>query len=223
MSTTNSTTTSTNTTNAPPKLLLRPMWLIGWSILLVIGSISVYDVSYETCGYRYPILLSRALTTDPYRGIILSYCLLAICASFSLQKSFLLGGFLGFFSAFLVSMFETSAHNFLIVISSLLILFECMPNTNDDTKKKLSSLWTYHWYMTVILGGIFIACKNYIAQCSFVYVVEYLLFLSMFSLVTWLIPHDMELKDNITNNNVRATAIDTEPKRLKSGKFKVEF
>lgn len=33
----------------------------------------------------------------------------------------------------------------------------------------------------------------------------------------------MELKDNITNNNVRATAIDTEPKRLKSGKFKVEF
>ena len=218
-------------------------------MLLLIGAISVYDVSYETCGYRYPILLSRAMTTDPYRGMILSYCLLAICTSFSLQKSFLLGGFLGFFSAFLVSMFETSAHNFLIVISSLLILFECMPNMNDNTTDTSSSssvdvissssssssdddndgqlsddelsLWRYHWCITVILGGIFIACKQYITQCSFWYVVEYFLFLSMFLLVIWLIPDDMELQDNITNNNARATAI--EPKKLNSGKFKVEF
>jgi hypothetical protein len=230
--------TTTNTTNKkhdiwciPQKILLRPLWIIGWCILLVIGFISVYDVSLSTCGDRYPILLSRALTTDPYRGIILSYCLLSICTSFSLQKSFLFGGFLGFFSAFLVSMFETSAHNFLIVTSSVLILFECMPQKMSD--KLWENIWKFHWFITMLLGFIFVILKNEIGKCSFWYIVEYILFLSMFLLVTWLIPPTMELTDTISKSNtINESNIENSKKvsnnfmkkdKLNPGKFKMEF
>lgn len=236
--------TTTNTTNKkhdiwciPQKILLRPLWIIGWCILLVIGFISVYDVSLSTCGDRYPILLSRALTTDPYRGIILSYCLLSICTSFSLQKSFLFGGFLGFFSAFLVSMFETSAHNFLIVTSSVLILFECMPQKMSDKswgnmKIRCGNIWKFHWFITVLLGFIFVILKNEIGKCSFWYIVEYILFLSMFLLVTWLIPPNMELTDTISKSNtINESNIENSKNmskilnkdELNPRKFKVEF
>jgi hypothetical protein len=210
-----STTSSPQIIPAAPKtkkrILLRTVWIVGWCLLLVIGCIAVYDISISTCGERYPILLSRAFTTDPYRGLILSYCLLAICASFSLQKSFLLGGFLGFFSAFLVSMFETSAHNFLIMMSSLLILFECRPPLlNDDTDDQTAQTrvrWTFHWCGTIALGGAFVVSNYYTSECSLWYVVEYALFSSMFGLVLWLIPANMELKDDITRHRMKNSAV----------------
>lgn len=180
-------------------MLLHNAWLLGWTTLVIFNSVALYDVSLITCGYHYPILLSRALTTDPYRGITLGYCLLAIAASYRFNSSVLSTAFLGFFSAFLVSMFETSAHNALIVVSSGLILWECQPHS--------SYLWTAHWWVTILL---LLVCIRWLAyaelvytgldsKCSIWYVAEYLLFWSMYLLVYWKIPKDTQMQDKIQN------------------------
>jgi hypothetical protein len=181
-------------------MLLQKAWLLGCLTLVIFNSVAVYNVSLTTCGYRYPILLSRALTTDPYRGYTLGYCLLAIAASYGMNSSVLSTAFLGFYSAFLVSMFETSAHNTLIVVSSGLILWECRPDS--------SYLWTAHWWVTILLllvcsGWLVYADWGYTgldSKCSIWYVSEYLLFWSMYLLVYWKIPQDTQMQDKIRQN-----------------------
>lgn len=178
-------------------MLLQNAWTIGWCTLVVFNIVAVINVSLTTCGYVYPILLSRALTTDPYRGITLGYSLLAIALSFRLNSSVLSTAFLGFFSAFLVSMFETSAHNALIFVSSGLILWDCQPINNH--------LWKVHWWTTVVL---LVVCVRWLAYAHFVYsgldskcskwyISEYLLFWSMNLLVLWKIPATTEMRDKV--------------------------
>ena len=90
-------------------MLFRRGWCIAWLILVMGSTIALVNVSKDTCGYHIPILLSRALTTDPYRGVTLVFCLFAAVSSIYLNSLLLIIGFWGFFSAFLVSMFETAA------------------------------------------------------------------------------------------------------------------
>lgn len=193
-------------------MLLHHAWLLGWSTLVIFNSIAIYNVSLATCGYHYPILLSRALTTDPYRGVTLGYCLLAIASSYRLNSSVLSSAFLGFFSAFLVSMFETSAHNALILVSSGLILWECRPAGNY--------IWKAHWWGTILL---LLVCIRWLAyaelvysgiasKCSIWYVSEYLLFWSMYLLVYWKIPTDTKMQDCIVDSpNSLCQSGDTPP------------
>ena len=198
-------------------MLLHNAWLLGCLTLVIINSVAVYDVSLTTCGYRYPILLSRALTTDPYRGYTLGYCLLAIAASYGMNSSVLSTAFLGFYSAFLVSMFETSAHNTLILVSSGLILWECYPYssyTDSSFFRRcqrsifIHPLWAVHWWVTILLLLVCIVWLVYAdwvytgldSKCSIWYVSEYLLFWSMYLLVYWKIPKDTQLRDKIWRN-----------------------
>jgi hypothetical protein len=185
-------------------MLLRQVWIYGWITLVVFNVVALLDVSTQTCGYMYPILLSRALTTDPYRGITLGYCLLAIAMSFSINSSFLLAGFLGFFSAFLVSMFETNAHNALILVSSILVLYECTP-----PKSSTNTIWNYHWRLTIVSGMVCnlwlvyaqLLCKTQACErCSQWYISEYVLFWSMYLLVYWRIPAVMVVQDTIVRS-----------------------
>ena len=185
-------------------MLLRRVWIYGWMTLVMFNIVALLDVSTQTCGYIYPILLSRALTTDPYRGVTLGYCLLAIAMSFSINSSFLLAGFLGFFSAFLVSMFETSAHNALILVSSLLILYECTP-----AKSSTNTTWKYHWQFTIVAGMVcnlwllyaHLLCDTQVCErCSRWYISEYVLFWSMYLLVYWRIPSATVVQDAIARS-----------------------
>ena len=137
-------------------MLIQKAWLLGWGTLVLMNIIALWDVSKDTCGDRSPILLSRALTTDPYRGITLGYCLLAIAVSFHLNSSGLATAFLGFFSAFLVSMFETSAHNALIIVSSVLVLWECQPRPVSPNR------WKVHWKMTMLLALLWMCWLSYV-------------------------------------------------------------
>ena len=93
-------------------MLYRHVWLIGLSLLIVLSLIALWEVSHDTCGEQIPILLSRALTTDPYRGLTLAFCLVAVASSLYLDSILLIG--CSIFSAFLVSMFQMNAHNALI-------------------------------------------------------------------------------------------------------------
>ena len=102
-------------------MLFRRVWLIAWTLLLLLCIIALWDVSEETCQQHIPILLSRALTTDPWRGLILVFNLLAVGSSFYFNSIVIVSGFLGFLCAFLVSMFQTSAHNALIFVSACCI------------------------------------------------------------------------------------------------------
>ena len=97
-------------------MLFRRVWLIAWALLLVICLIALWDVSEKTCDKHIPILLSRSLTTDPWRGFILVFNLLAVGSSFYLNSIVMVAGFLGFLCAFLVSMFQTTRSHFLGLI-----------------------------------------------------------------------------------------------------------
>ena len=112
------------------EMLFRQLWLFGLVFLVILSLIALWNVSYQTCGEQIPILLSRALTTDPYRGLTLAFSLITFASSLYLNSILLFAGFFGFFSAFLVSMFQTDAHNALIVVSGIFVLYECYPNTN---------------------------------------------------------------------------------------------
>ena len=184
-------------------ITLRHLWIIGLITLVCFNSFAIYHVSDMTCGKPFiPILLSRALTTDPWRGITLSYSLLAIVASFTINSSVLTTAFFGFFSAFLVSMFDTPlSHDFLILTSSLLVLAECMPRTWQF------DLWTMHWITIIVVGIICFVWMMYSKysdtytlheeQCSWMFTTEYVTFWLMNALVLWIIPLDMTPKDAI--------------------------
>jgi len=190
----------------------RQGWLIGWGFLVTLSLIALVNVSKDTCHAFVPILLSRALTTDPYRGICLVFCLFAAISSIYLNSILLSVGFFGFFSAFLVSMFETEAsHDAFIFFSSLLVMYECRP-------KGTNIYWKVHWWSTVgfivICAGwfmyIWFGCRAvdwdgigpippsvYCARCSWWFVSEYLAFWSMFMLVWWKIDPTLKWHDKI--------------------------
>lgn len=193
-------------------ITLRRVWIIGLISLICFNSMAIYYVSETTCGKPFiPILLSRALTTDPWRGMTLSYSLVAIAFSFTLNSSVLTTAFFGFFSAFLVSMFDTPiSHDFLIGTSSLLILFECMPRTWRI------NLWSIHWITIIVVGNICFVWMMYSKysgiytlheqQCSWMFITEYITFWLMNALVLWIIPGAMYPKDAICEEGQKKTA-----------------
>ena len=179
-------------------MLFRTLWFYGWVSLILLSIMALWDVSEITCGQKMPILLSRALTTDPWRGLLLVFCLMAVAGSFLLNSVIMFLGFLGFFSAFLVSMFQTNAHNALIAISSIAIMYECYPQR--------SWTWKVHWWSTAIVGSIFVGWLVYseldcetlqCSECSYFYISEYVFFWSMFLLVWWRIPEHEQVTDHI--------------------------
>jgi len=199
-------------------MLFKTGWRIAWYILVFGSIISLFDVSKDTCGYHIPILLSRALTTDPYRGATLVFCLVSAVSSIYLNSLLLVIGFCGFLCAFLVSMFETaSSHDALILISALLVMYECRPGTSEWRPNALI-WWKIHWWGTVIAGCICTGWFIYIiygcdpepyesgtlpesvrcARCSWWFISEYVCFWSMFMLVYWKIDPLLEWHDNIT-------------------------
>ena len=207
--------------------LLRTAWVIGW-VILVIGSIvAATEVSFQTCGQYIPILLSRALTTDPYRGATLVFCLFASISSIYLNSIILTTAFFGFLGAFQISMFLTpSSHDALILFSSVLVMYECLPPKNNI-------LWRIHWIFTFLVGLVCVGWFLYMIfgcnapdkydgglplpeavkceRCSWWFVSEYVTFWSMFMLVYWkidprqvwhdkIIDYQQEFKSNTTEN-----------------------
>jgi hypothetical protein len=194
------------------EMLYRSFWLCGLFVLIALSLIALCDVSFQACGEQIPILLSRALTTDPYRGFTLAFCLIAVASSLYLNSILVVAGFIGFFSAFLVSMFQTNAHNALILVSAMFIMYECYPQKN-------MLLWKAQWWLTVVAG---IVCLGWLvysiygcdpedydevgplpesvrcARCSFWYISEYLFFWSMYGLVYWRIPADLVWRDQVS-------------------------
>ena len=197
-------------------MLYRSFWLCGLAVLILLSLGALWDVSYQTCDAQIPILLSRALTTDPYRGMTLAFCLVAVASSLYLNSILIVAGFFGFFSAFLVSMFQTNAHNALILVSALFIMYECYPEKNNP--EKTNRVWTIQWWGTVLVGA---ACLGWMvysvygcdpveyddvgplpesvrcARCSWWYITEYVFFWSMYSLVYWRIPSTLVWKDQV--------------------------
>lgn len=196
-------------------MLFRKAWEIGWCVLVFLSIFALWDVSERTCDNHIPILLSRALTTDPWRGFILAFNLIVLSSSFYLNSLFMSMGFLGFLCAFLVSMFETNAHEILIIISAGIVMYECYPMKNkywfgfkgiSAFKNRESLWWRSHWWFTFICGVVFstsllylnYGCRDEIcAKCSWWYISEYLFFWSMFSLVWWRIPKNELIEDEI--------------------------
>jgi hypothetical protein len=206
------------------EMLYRSFWLCGLCVLIALCLIALWDVSFQTCGEQIPILLSRALTTDPYRGITLGFCLIAVASSIYLNSVLIIAGFVGIFSAFLVSMFQTDAHNALIFVSAMFIMYECYPKCN-------SLLWRAHWWLTVVAGIVCFAWIMYTvygcnpidyndigplpesvrcARCSYWYISEYVLFWSMFGLVYWRIPPKLVWRDQIFKAKTQETPKDPE-------------
>jgi hypothetical protein len=199
------------------KFNFRKGWLLAFSILVIGSLLALINVSNDTCGEYIPILLSRALTTDPYRGATLVFCLFAAFSSVYLNSILLSVGFFGFFSAFLVSMFQTAAsHDALILVSSILVLWECWPENN--------TLWRVHWWFTVFAGAICSGWFIYIvygcepipweeklpmpesvrcARCSWWFVSEYVCFWSMFMLVYWKIDSSLVWHDKFAFRPLR--------------------
>ena len=180
-------------------MLFRTVWLYAWFALLVLCVVALFDVSEQTCQGHVPILLSRALTTDPWRGWILAFNLLAVGSSFYLNSIVMVTGFLGFLCAFLVSMFQTNAHNALILVSAACIMYETYPT-------KAHNWWRFHWWATLVDGvvcSVWLLFSEYgcttdeCSECSWWYISEYLFFWSMFLLVFWVIPRTEQLHDNI--------------------------
>jgi len=193
-------------------MLYRTFWLIGLVVLVILSVVALWEVSYDTCGEQIPILLSRALTTDPYRGLTLAFCLVAVASSLYLNSILIVAGFFGFFGAFLVSMFQTNAHNALILVSALFIMYECYPTPTNR-------VWSLHWWSTVAVGMI---CSGWLvysvygcnptdyddsgplpesvrcARCSWWYITEYLFFWSMYGLVYWRVPADLVWRDKVS-------------------------
>jgi len=203
---------------------LRKLWFMAWCVLIVLCLVALVDISKVTCDIHIPILLSRALTSDPYRGLLLVFCLGGVGASFFFDSTVLFVAIIGFLSAFLVSMFDTNAHVALIFFSSALVLYECWPQQKWQ--------WKFHYGLTVVSGAVCIAwmfysvygCKPvhfdcqrpYLTnknetepgcivpipesirceRCSWFYISEYLFFWGLFLLVYWKIPENATFHDH---------------------------
>lgn len=192
---------------------LRTAWFFAWFILVIGSTIAAIEVSFQTCGQYIPILLSRALSTDPYRGATLIFCLFASISSIYLNSIILTTAFFGFLGAFQISMFLTpSSHDALILFSSALVMIECLP-PKDNIK------WRIHWIFTFCCGFVCISWFLYMIfvcnapdtydgslplpeavkceRCSWWFVSEYVTFWSMFMLVYWKIKPSQVWHDKI--------------------------
>lgn len=184
-------------------MLYRTFWLLGLTALILFNLVALWEVSYETCGDHTPILLSRALTTDPYRGITLAFCLLTVASSLYFNSILVFAGFLGFFSAFLVSMFQTNAHSALIVVSSLFILYETWPSRTNVSR----NIIYVHWCLTALAALVCVGWMTYksyhcddgdrCSKCSWWYISEYVFFWSLYGLVYWRIPASQVWRDQV--------------------------
>lgn len=216
----------------------RIYWIISWVVLIFGSLIALVDVSKRSCGEYIPILLSRALTSDPYRGGTLILCLFASISSIYLNSILLTVGFFGFLCAFLVSMFDTApSHDALIIAGSMLVMWECWP---DNTL-----LWQVHWWFTVVCGLVCIGWFLYIIfgckaeswpeetlplpdsveceRCSWWFISEYLAFWSMFMLVYWKIDPKLEWRDHFCNKKEKAVAGEMNDLLPKTKKNKLLF
>lgn len=213
---------------------LQKLWLCALGLLFVLCTTALIVVSKPTCDEYIPILLSRSLTTDPFRGLILIFCLGGVGLSFFFNSTILFMAILGFLSAFLVSMFDTNAHDFLILLSSFLVLWEC-------------KIWWGKWltsnrnwiatYIFCVLSGItcivwmtysIVGCqpdREYTCQqpfannskcatppesiicerCSWFYISEYLFFYTLFLLVYWKIPPERTFQDHWESLNEQSS------------------
>jgi hypothetical protein len=180
-------------------MLYRTFWLLGLGVLIIFNLVALVEVSKDTCDKYIPILLSRALTTDPYRGITLAFCLIAVASSLYLNSILIIAGFFGFFGAFLVSMFQTNAHNALILVSSAFLLYETWPTWNNF-------VWALHWCSALASGALCMGwlayseygCETeYCSKCSYWYITEYVFFWSLYGLVYWRIPEKLQWRDHV--------------------------
>ena len=180
-------------------MLYRTFWLLGLGVLIIFNLVALVDVSVDTCNGHIPILLSRALTTDPYRGLTLAFCLIAVASSLYLNSILIIAGFFGFFGAFLVSMFQTNAHNALILVSALFLLYETFPKLSN-------AVWVLHWGVTATAGvlcmcwliySIYWCETEHCSRCSYWYITESVFFWSLYGLVYWRIPATLQWRDNV--------------------------
>lgn len=186
------------------QIYLRSLWMVGVVLLVLLSMLALMFViptvqggDYgEVCDGQTPILLSRAFTTDPWRGIVIACNILAVVLSYYTDILGIVAAFSLFALAFVISMFETSAtHDELIVIGVILILVETCPWRNKPFGAKW---WVCHWLLTVVLVGL---CSTWMFGddvCSWWYVTEYLLFVSLFMLVSWRIDDDMYFTDHFS-------------------------
>jgi len=182
---------------------IRSLWMVGVVLLVLLSMLALMFViptiqggDYgEVCDGQTPILLSRAFTTDPWRGIVIACNILAVVLSYYTDILGIVAAFSLFALAFVISMFDTSAtHDELIVIGVVLILAETCP----WRFKPRSKWWVFHWLLTVVLVGL---CSMWMFgddACSWWYVTEYVLFVSLFMLVCWRIDDDMYFTDHFS-------------------------
>lgn len=182
---------------------IRSLWMVGVVLLVLLSMLALMFViptiqggDYgDVCDGQTPILLSRAFTTDPWRGLVIACNVLAVVLSYYTDILGVVAAFSLFALAFVISMFDTSAtHDELIVIGVVLILAETCP----WWFKQRSKWWVFHWLLTVLLVGL---CSTWMFGdnvCSWWYVTEYLLFVSLFTLVCWRIDDDMYFTDHFS-------------------------
>ena len=184
---------------------LQGMWLIGWVILVGLSIVSLVVVSasyrYSPCDSFTPILLSRAFTTDPWRGIVIAANFFAALMSYSFGIAFITLAFILFGCAFVVSMFDTAiTHDTLILIGAGLLLLETFPWWSHFNCR--SWWWKLHWCTTALSG---IACISWITMddlCSWWYVTEYLFFWQLYLLVYWRISPELLFSDTLRTPRV---------------------
>ena len=172
-------------------------------MLIILSLMALIDVSnqYRTapCTGTMPILLSRAFTTAPWRGLVIASNFLAVFLSYSINNLLITLAFLLFGCAFIISMFETPVtHDQLILIGVALLLFEGFP-------RESSNWWKVHWYTTAATG---IACLSWMTLddiCSWWYITEYLFFWQLYLLVYWRIEPGLILTDTFTTRPTRPT------------------
>jgi hypothetical protein len=168
------------------EISVRYIWLGGWGVLIILSLMALIDVSgqYRTapCTGTMPILLSRAFTTRPWRGLVVISNFLAGFLSISINSLLITLAFLLFGCAFIISMFETPVtHDQLVLVGVALLLFEGFPH------RESSNWWKLHWLTTAATG---ITCLSWMTLddddiCSWWYITEYLFFWQLYLLVYW--------------------------------------
>jgi hypothetical protein len=103
-------------------------------------------------------------------------------------------------------MFDTPAsHDVLIVTSSLLVMYECLPASLEINLRLI------HYIVVIVFGNIFfiwlIYSKLYYddEKCSWMFVTEYITFWLMNALILWIIPEDMYAQDAIICEEAKRT------------------
>ena len=223
------------------------LWQVLTFILILYTSIAVVVVTFtckehvgtwhkpvSACDGEGPILLSRALTTDPFRGItIISAFACALFYGYSPSISPvripLIGVLCMIGVAFIVSMFETDAHFYIINLTTGAALFFTCPiwhdfheawkdmygNKAEDWDKFFlrarencciqsgqDPYWWFLWVCTCILAGVTGALLYTFDDVrSWVYVVEYVFFWSLFWSLEYTIKDAKHNEDDAVQTN----------------------